>query len=37
MINSFVGPITAKETKSRKGEASETALLINDGCFVVLS
>jgi len=35
MINSFAGPIAAKETKSRKGEASEMALLIN-GCFVVL-
>lgn len=36
MINSFAGPIAAKETKSRKGEASETALLISDGRFVVL-
>jgi len=36
MINSFAGPIAAKETKSQKGEASETALLISDGCFVVL-
>lgn len=35
MINSFTGPIAAKEAKSRKGEASETALLIN-GRFVVL-
>lgn len=35
MINSFAGSIAAKEAKSRKGEASETALLIS-GCFVVL-
>ncbi|KAL0131518.1 hypothetical protein PUN28_002807 [Cardiocondyla obscurior] len=37
MINSSAGPIAAKETKSRKGEASETALLISNGCFVCSS